>query len=329
MGPMATTLPPSIFNDVVGPVMRGPSSSHSAASVRIARMARGPGRRPARQGPGGVRHRGVAGHHPRQPGARTWASSVGCSAGTRTTRGWASPRRTWRRPGSSWRSRSPASMTPHPNTYRMTLWRGGEAHRMVAISTGGGIDRGHRDRRRPGEPAGRLRRDADRPRRERGARCAEALAERSDVDVAATAGDAMVRGAREGGPLRRRRRRARGCSAAYVAWPPSSRCARGPAYDRPLPPRGRDGGDRRPRHPPPLVLRPWSTSAPAAALGEAEVMGPDAAHPPDRPRGNQGGPRGYRVRRPRAPAPEPPVRGEARRGASSMTAACSIRPSST
>ena len=40
MGPMATTLPPSIFNDVVGPVMRGPSSSHSAASVRIARMAR-------------------------------------------------------------------------------------------------------------------------------------------------------------------------------------------------------------------------------------------------------------------------------------------------
>lgn len=32
-------LPPSIFNDVIGPVMRGPSSSHTAASVRIARMA--------------------------------------------------------------------------------------------------------------------------------------------------------------------------------------------------------------------------------------------------------------------------------------------------
>ena len=31
---------PSIFNDVIGPVMRGPSSSHSAASVRIGRMAR-------------------------------------------------------------------------------------------------------------------------------------------------------------------------------------------------------------------------------------------------------------------------------------------------
>ncbi|MEO2011422.1 MAG: serine dehydratase, partial [Pirellulaceae bacterium] len=32
--------PPSIFNDVLGPVMRGPSSSHSAAANRIGRLAR-------------------------------------------------------------------------------------------------------------------------------------------------------------------------------------------------------------------------------------------------------------------------------------------------
>ncbi len=31
---------PSIFNDVIGPVMRGPSSSHCAAGVRIGQMAR-------------------------------------------------------------------------------------------------------------------------------------------------------------------------------------------------------------------------------------------------------------------------------------------------
>lgn len=31
---------PSIFNDVIGPVMRGPSSSHCAASVRIGRIVR-------------------------------------------------------------------------------------------------------------------------------------------------------------------------------------------------------------------------------------------------------------------------------------------------
>ncbi len=32
--------PPSIFNDVIGPVMRGSSSSHTAASVRIGRLVR-------------------------------------------------------------------------------------------------------------------------------------------------------------------------------------------------------------------------------------------------------------------------------------------------
>jgi L-serine dehydratase len=31
---------PSIFNDVIGPVMRGPSSSHSAAALRIGRICR-------------------------------------------------------------------------------------------------------------------------------------------------------------------------------------------------------------------------------------------------------------------------------------------------
>ncbi len=31
---------PSIFNDVIGPAMRGPSSSHCAAALRIGRMAR-------------------------------------------------------------------------------------------------------------------------------------------------------------------------------------------------------------------------------------------------------------------------------------------------
>ena len=32
--------PPSIFNDVIGPIMRGPSSSHTAAAVRIGRLVR-------------------------------------------------------------------------------------------------------------------------------------------------------------------------------------------------------------------------------------------------------------------------------------------------
>lgn len=37
---MSTALPVSIFNDVIGPVMRGPSSSHCAAALRIGRLAR-------------------------------------------------------------------------------------------------------------------------------------------------------------------------------------------------------------------------------------------------------------------------------------------------
>lgn len=38
-GTEASTKSPSIFNDVLGPVMRGPSSSHTAASWRIGRLA--------------------------------------------------------------------------------------------------------------------------------------------------------------------------------------------------------------------------------------------------------------------------------------------------
>lgn len=39
-GSVSTALPVSIFNDVIGPVMRGPSSSHCAAALRIGRLAR-------------------------------------------------------------------------------------------------------------------------------------------------------------------------------------------------------------------------------------------------------------------------------------------------
>lgn len=37
---MPAILPPSMFNDATGPVMRGPSSSHGAASVRTGGLAR-------------------------------------------------------------------------------------------------------------------------------------------------------------------------------------------------------------------------------------------------------------------------------------------------
>ncbi len=37
---MSSKLPVSIFKDLIGPVMRGPSSSHCAAALRIGRLAR-------------------------------------------------------------------------------------------------------------------------------------------------------------------------------------------------------------------------------------------------------------------------------------------------
>ena len=187
---MVTSLPPSIFNDVVGPVMRGPSSSHSAASVRIARMARDlVGGQPDRVLVEFDSEGSLATTHESQ------GSDIGLFGGLL---GWDAddPRL-----GESAEHLAAAGIEmeikiarlddPHPNTYRLTLWRGGEAHRMVAISTGGGmievieID---------GAPVS-LRGDYDVTLIDldgNAARCVEVLAGRPDVDVAAMAGDAMV-----------------------------------------------------------------------------------------------------------------------------------------
>jgi len=57
----------SIFNDVIGPVMRGPSSSHCAAALRIGRLARdlmeGDLKKVSR-----VRQRGSPGYNSRESG---------------------------------------------------------------------------------------------------------------------------------------------------------------------------------------------------------------------------------------------------------------------
>ena len=135
---MATTLPPSIFNDVVGPVMRGPSSSHSAASVRIARMAR--------DLCGGTPERvliefdtmgSLATTHESQ------GSDMGLFGGLL---GWAADderlpqsRAALADAGVALELRIAELHDAHPNTYRLTLWRQDVEHRMVAISTGGGM----------------------------------------------------------------------------------------------------------------------------------------------------------------------------------------------
>ena len=129
---------PSIFNDVIGPVMRGPSSSHCAASLRIGRLCRDlmDGRIDEvllEFDPAGSLATTHDGH----------GSDMGFCGGLL---GW-----------EAYDERLPEAekaiedkgitltidivdiVYPHPNTYKITLKNAQEARRVVAISTGGGM----------------------------------------------------------------------------------------------------------------------------------------------------------------------------------------------
>lgn len=135
---MPASLAPSIFNDVIGPIMRGPSSSHSAASVRIGLMLRDLcGGRPdslvidydnqgslatthTSQGTDMGLYGGLLGFAPdneRLPHSPTLIAEAGTSI----------------------EIRKPRLDDAHPNTYRIAATRKGIAHSIVALSTGGGM----------------------------------------------------------------------------------------------------------------------------------------------------------------------------------------------
>jgi len=135
---MPSKLPPSIFNDVIGPVMRGPSSSHSAASVRIGRLAR--------DLCGGDPDSVLVEFDTEGSLATTHASQgsdMGLFGGLL---GWEAddPRlpesaEALRVAGIELQIRIARLDDPHPNTYRLTLHKDGEEQRLVALSTGGGM----------------------------------------------------------------------------------------------------------------------------------------------------------------------------------------------
>ena len=129
---------PSIFNDVIGPVMRGPSSSHCAASIRIGRMCRDLMDGDIREvyvefDPNGS----LATTHKGQ------GSDMGLFGGFL---GW-----------EAYEERLPDYLNAiaeagiqikieihpigatHPNTYKLTLSNTKEFHEVTAISTGGGM----------------------------------------------------------------------------------------------------------------------------------------------------------------------------------------------
>lgn len=128
----------SIFNDVIGPVMRGPSSSHCAAALRIGRLARELM---------DADFRDVLVEFDRNgslPNTHdTQGSDMGLFGGLM---GWDAADS--RLPGSA-RALGEAGVRlaietvdagdPHPNTYRLTLRGEREVHTLRAISTGGGM----------------------------------------------------------------------------------------------------------------------------------------------------------------------------------------------
>lgn len=129
---------PSIFNDVIGPVMRGPSSSHCAASLRIARLCRDimDGRLKNiliefdPKGSLATTHKsqgsdmglfggflGWEAYDERLPSSEKFIETAGVAVTISITDINAS----------------------HPNTYKITLHNDEETHSVTAISTGGGM----------------------------------------------------------------------------------------------------------------------------------------------------------------------------------------------
>jgi L-serine dehydratase len=128
----------SIFNDVLGPVMRGPSSSHCAAALRIGRIARDlMGGDIAEVLVEFDRAGALPSTHDSQ------GSDMGLFGGLL---GWDADderlpgsMQTFLDSGARARIETIDAGDPHPNTYRLTLRNAREQHTLIAISTGGGM----------------------------------------------------------------------------------------------------------------------------------------------------------------------------------------------
>ena len=129
---------PSIFNDVIGPVMRGPSSSHCAAALRIGRIARDLMN-------GRIEH--VLVEFDPDGSLATTHTSQGSDMGLfGGLLGWEA---TDDRLVTSANAAVEAGIKTefhivdyganHPNTYKLSLKNEGDCHSLTAISVGGGM----------------------------------------------------------------------------------------------------------------------------------------------------------------------------------------------
>lgn len=129
---------PSIFNDVIGPVMRGPSSSHCAASLRIGRLCR--------DLMDGEINEVLIEYDPNGSLATTHkgqGSDMGLFAGFL---GWEADdarlpkyQEAIDEAGIKVTIAIRSIGATHPNTYQITLKNDKETHQVVALSLGGGM----------------------------------------------------------------------------------------------------------------------------------------------------------------------------------------------
>ena len=128
----------SIFNDVIGPVMRGPSSSHCGAALRIGRLARD-------LMDGEITE--VLVEFDRSGSLPTTHESQGSDMGLfggllgleADDERLPESAKALAEPGIELRIETVDVGDPHPNTYRLTLKNSHETHSLIAISTGGGM----------------------------------------------------------------------------------------------------------------------------------------------------------------------------------------------
>lgn len=131
--------PPSIFNDVLGPVMRGPSSSHSAAANRIGRLARALAgekvtRMVVRYDPNGSL---VTTHKEQGSDLGLYGGLLGWTPDDSRLPGYEAA---LQEAGIEIDLRYESYDAPHPNFYRLELHgESGNNYDLDAISTGGGM----------------------------------------------------------------------------------------------------------------------------------------------------------------------------------------------
>ncbi len=129
---------PSIFNDVIGPIMRGPSSSHSAGALRIGRLC-------LNLMNGNIKK--VLIEYDPNGSLVTTHTSQGTDMGLYGGfLGWEADdsrlpeyKKFIHEAGIDIKVSYVSYGATHPNTYKITLWNDQGQHKLTALSTGGGM----------------------------------------------------------------------------------------------------------------------------------------------------------------------------------------------